>query len=120
MPLKIYHFLYLRHLGINHYAYVHSIMFYGIIFWANSAHSNLIFKVQKRTVRITMKAKSRNYCCPFFRFLKILLFYSQYIVLNVYVYWRLAVNILNKEPRTNDKGWSSSLGVGRGANNPSL
>jgi hypothetical protein len=28
-----------------------------------------------------------------------------------------AENILNKQPRTNDKGWSSSLGVGRGANN---
>jgi hypothetical protein len=25
------------------------------------------------------------------------------------------VNILNKRPRTNDKVWSSSLGVGRGA-----
>jgi hypothetical protein len=33
--------------------------------------------------------------------------------------WRLAANILNKQPRTNDKGWSSSLGVGRGANKPS-
>jgi hypothetical protein len=31
---------------------------------------------------------------------------------------RLAANILNKQPRTNDKGWSSSLGVGHGANNP--
>jgi hypothetical protein len=31
----------------------------------------------------------------------------------------VAANILNKQPRTNDKGWSSSLGVGRGANNPS-
>jgi hypothetical protein len=29
------------------------------------------------------------------------------------------VNILNKQSRTADKGWSSSLGVGRGANNPS-
>jgi hypothetical protein len=26
--------------------------------------------------------------------------------------WRLAANILNKQPRTNNKGWSSSLGVG--------
>jgi hypothetical protein len=26
------------------------------------------------------------------------------------------VNILNKQPQTNDKGWPSSLGVGRGAN----
>jgi hypothetical protein len=34
-------------------------------------------------------------------------------------HWRLAANILNKQPRTNDMGWSSSFGVGRGANNPS-
>jgi hypothetical protein len=33
--------------------------------------------------------------------------------------WSLAVNILNKQSRTKDKGLSSSLGVGRGANNPS-
>jgi hypothetical protein len=33
--------------------------------------------------------------------------------------WSLAGNILNKQPRTNDKGWSSILVVGRGANNPS-
>jgi hypothetical protein len=31
----------------------------------------------------------------------------------------VAVNILNKQSRTQNKGWSSSLGVGRGANNPS-
>jgi hypothetical protein len=29
--------------------------------------------------------------------------------------WRAAANILNKQSRTADKGWSSSLGVGRGA-----
>jgi len=34
--------------------------------------------------------------------------------------WRVAANILNKQSRTADKGWSSSLGVGRGANNSSL
>jgi hypothetical protein len=33
--------------------------------------------------------------------------------------WRVAANILNKQLRTADSGWSSSLGVGRGANNPS-
>jgi hypothetical protein len=33
--------------------------------------------------------------------------------------WRIAANILNKQSRTADSGWSSSLGVGRGANNPS-
>jgi hypothetical protein len=34
--------------------------------------------------------------------------------------WTVAANILNKQTRAADKGWSSSLGVGRGANNPSL
>jgi hypothetical protein len=29
--------------------------------------------------------------------------------------WRVATNILNKQSRTADRGWSSSLGVGRGA-----
>ena len=33
--------------------------------------------------------------------------------------WRVAANILNKQLRTADKGWSSTLGVGRGANNSS-
>jgi hypothetical protein len=31
--------------------------------------------------------------------------------------WRVAANILNKQSRTADKGWYSSLEVGRGANN---
>jgi hypothetical protein len=34
--------------------------------------------------------------------------------------WKVAANILNKQPRTDNKGWSSSLGVGCGANNTSL
>jgi hypothetical protein len=33
--------------------------------------------------------------------------------------WRLAANILNKQSRTDNKGWPSSLGVGSGVNNPS-
>jgi hypothetical protein len=33
---------------------------------------------------------------------------------------QVAANILNKQLRTNDNGWPSSLGVGRGANNLSL
>jgi hypothetical protein len=33
--------------------------------------------------------------------------------------WRVAANILNKQWRTADEGWSSSLGVGRGADNSS-
>jgi len=33
--------------------------------------------------------------------------------------WRVAVNILNKQSRTSNKVWSSSLGVGQGAKNSS-
>ena len=33
---------------------------------------------------------------------------------------RAAANKLNKQSQTADEGWSSSLGFGRGANNPSL
>jgi hypothetical protein len=32
--------------------------------------------------------------------------------------WRVPANILDKQSRTADSGWSSSLRVGRGANNP--
>jgi hypothetical protein len=34
---------------------------------------------------------------------------------NGFQLWRVAANILNMQPRTNDKGWSFSLGVGREA-----
>jgi hypothetical protein len=30
--------------------------------------------------------------------------------------WGVAANILNKQPLIADKGWSSSFGIGRGAN----
>jgi hypothetical protein len=33
--------------------------------------------------------------------------------------WRVDASILSKQLRTADKGWSSSLGVGRGANSSS-
>jgi len=34
--------------------------------------------------------------------------------------WGEAANILNKQSRTADKGWPSSVGVRRGANNSSV
>jgi hypothetical protein len=33
-------------------------------------------------------------------------------------FWRVAANILNKQSRTADKGWSSSLGLGVGLTTP--
>jgi hypothetical protein len=34
--------------------------------------------------------------------------------------WRVAANILNKQSRTADMAWSSSLGVGRGLTTPTV
>jgi hypothetical protein len=61
---------------MTYYAYVHSIMSYGIIVCGNSTYSNLIFKIQKRTVRIIMKARNEDSCHPLFRLLNILPFYN--------------------------------------------
>jgi len=33
--------------------------------------------------------------------------------------WRVAANILSNQSRARDKGWSSTLGVGRGVKNSS-
>jgi hypothetical protein len=54
-------------------------MKYGIIFWGNSMHSDQIFKIKKRIVRIIMKAGNGDTSRPLFKVLNILPFYSQYI-----------------------------------------
>jgi hypothetical protein len=45
-----------------YFAYFHSIMKYGIIFWGNFPNSKMILILQKRTVRIFASVKSRNSC----------------------------------------------------------
>jgi hypothetical protein len=63
----------------TYFAYVHSIISYGIIFWGISLHSEEIFKVQKRIIRIIMNL-SKNACCQQpFRELNIVPVPSQYI-----------------------------------------
>jgi hypothetical protein len=34
--------------------------------------------------------------------------------------WRIAANILNKQSRRADRGWSSSFGFGRGVTTPTI
>ena len=62
-----------------HYAYLHSLMNYGIIFWGNSRYSSKVFKLQKRVVRIITSSISSNSCCDLFKNLNCLTFPSQYI-----------------------------------------
>jgi len=63
-----------------YFSSVHSIISYGIIFWGNSSHSNTIFKLQKRVIRIMMNAGNGQSCRKLFKKLNILPLHSQYIL----------------------------------------
>ena len=67
VPLKmVYHSLF------------HS-MSYGILFWGNSPHSPIIFKMEKRVLRILVGVGYRDSCRELFKEQKILTLTSQYI-----------------------------------------
>jgi hypothetical protein len=63
-----------------YYAYYHSVVNYGLIFWGNSSHSVKFFKIQKNIIRIFTEYRSRNSCRDLFKNLKILPLQSQYIL----------------------------------------
>ena len=63
----------------TYFSYVHSVMSYGIIFWGNSSHSEEIFKIQKRIIRIIMNSSNNASCEQIFKDLNILPVQSQYI-----------------------------------------
>jgi len=62
-----------------YFAYVHSIMSYGIILGGNQPYSDKIFKIQKRVIRIIPNSRMRNSCRELFQRLEIVPLYSQYI-----------------------------------------
>jgi len=62
-----------------YFAYVHSIMSYGIIFWGNQPYSEKIFKIQKGVIRIITNSRARDSCMELFKKLEILPLYSQYV-----------------------------------------
>ena len=47
-------------LRMIYFAYVHSIISYGMVFWWNYSHSKIIFKIQKRIISITMNSSSSS------------------------------------------------------------
>jgi len=66
-------------LRMVYFAYVHSIMNYGIIFGGNQPYSEKIFKIQKRVIRIITNSRMRDSCREMFQRLEILPLYSEYI-----------------------------------------
>jgi len=66
-------------LKMVYHAFFHSVMSFGLIFWGNCTNSRCVFKLQKRAIRIIMGAKNRDSCKEFFKLLKILPLYAQYI-----------------------------------------
>ena len=62
-----------------YFATVHSIISYGIIFWGISTNSKIIFKTQKRIIRIITNSTNRDSCRDLFKKLGILPLQSQYI-----------------------------------------
>jgi hypothetical protein len=66
-------------LRMIYFAYVHSILEYGIIFWGNSPTSINVFRLQKRIIRVIINARTRDSCKDLFKNLKILPMYPQYI-----------------------------------------
>ena len=67
-------------LKMIYFAYFHSIINYGIIFWGNSTECKKIFLAQKKIIRIMTGSRPRTSCKPLFHSLGILTVLSQYIL----------------------------------------
>jgi len=61
-----------------YYAYFHSIIKYGIIFWSNSFNIGKLFTLQKKVIRIIAGAYHRTSCRRLFEQLEILPVPCQY------------------------------------------
>jgi len=79
-------FLSLDSLKMVYYSYFHSVMTYGLIFWGNAHHSNIIFRLQKRIIRIIVGKRGRDSCREHFKNLKILPLQSQYIYIFIFAF----------------------------------
>jgi hypothetical protein len=79
---QMFHFVNHNTLKSIYFAYFHSIVKYGIIFWGNSSNTKKIFTSQKKIIRIMVGAHPRASCGRLFKKLDILQVPSQYIFIN--------------------------------------
>ena len=68
----------LKILRMTYYAYFHSVIRYGIIFWGNATNSCKVLKLRKRVIRMMSGAEPRASCRDLFRKLEILPVPCQY------------------------------------------
>jgi hypothetical protein len=81
-----------------YFAYAHSIVTYGIIFWGYSRYSVKVFLIHKRMIRIITNLTPRDSCRVMFKELRILPFYSQYIYsVLIYLPGNIQLYTMNKE-----------------------
>jgi hypothetical protein len=64
---KLFHILNLDALQMVYFAYFHSVIKYGIIFWGNSTDADWVFILQKRIIRIMAGVGSRSSCRGLFK-----------------------------------------------------
>jgi hypothetical protein len=57
----------------------HSVMTYGLIYWRNSSHAEMVFKLQKRGMRLMMGHGYRESCRDVFKEINIQPLKSKYI-----------------------------------------
>jgi hypothetical protein len=76
----MYPFSSLNTLKMIYFAYFHSIINYGIIFWGNSTDNKRVFLAQKETIRIMTGSRPRTSCKSLYQSLGILTIPSLYIL----------------------------------------
>ena len=50
----------------TYFALFHSILTYGVIFWGNASDSLIVFRLQKRALRVMCGLNCREHCRPYF------------------------------------------------------
>ena len=83
---KIQAIMSLETLIMVYFAYIHSIISYGIIFWGgNQPYNDKIFKIQKRVIRIITSSRTRDSCRELFKKIRntTLIFYIYLLNINI-------------------------------------
>ena len=93
-----------------YYASFHSVMSCGIIFWGNSSHTSIMFRILKKSIRIVEGCGNRVLCRNLFKKLQILHLTSQYMLsLLMFVVQNKNLFLTNSENHNLDTGQRNNL-----------